>query len=172
MRSSEFLETQFCDQLIEYIANEGDPLIVENMIDPNTPWSVINQMKNGRFEDNGYVSVITEGDRIIGFSGCERSDQVFTNSINIGIRFWIHPDHRARGLIAVIINSQLSLAIEEKKICWLSFNDSRKSLIKYIQQRQHADSDHVRAVSSGFVPLKEPVIVNNVPQWVMYRDCR
>lgn len=170
MRSSEFVGTRFCEQLIEYVSKENDPLIVTNMIDVDTSWSLLNQMRDGRFEENGFLSVVSFGDMFVGIGGCERSHQVFPDSINIGIRCWVHSDFRAKEIPSIILAPQIQWAQDEKRVCWMSFNHSRKWLTRHVRKKKHSENPITRQRADGFESFPEPVIVNNVPQWITYRN--
>lgn len=170
MNSEEFSRTGLLSQLIDYIASDNDPLIVKNMIDYDTPWSLVNQIKDGRFMSNGFMTVMTDERGIAAISGCERTNQVFVNSINFGIRTWARKDLRASGVLARVTEPHVAWAAQEKLICWASFNESRSSLVRFTMKRKHATDPVVRSVCADFKQLPEPIMVNNVKQWVIYRD--
>lgn len=165
------------EELLDYCkkeVNEKDPA-ASNMWNEN--WeedcsTLPYLLKNtGRFSDTkGKFFLLTNDKKIIGCSGVYKSD--FSNNVSLlGVRSWITKEYRKKQYVReFFLPIQKKWAIENNSLLLaLSFNEYNKNLIKMFTLGQKVytrNENHI--FFYNFNILEYPVIIQGVPQWVIY----
>lgn len=150
-------------------ASETDSHIEENMIG-KVAWSMTSILRNKSRCANGFITVAIDNDALVGISGCDVSDLVFPNSIQFGIRLWVHPDYRDQRLATSLITPTLKYAQDNKIITWASFNDDRSAMLRMIRIRAADSNPEVAKLWSDFQLVNEPIILFNTSQRIAFRN--
>jgi hypothetical protein len=124
-----------------------------------------------RFVNDGCFLVLVDDDEIIGCSGAYVSN--FSKDVALlGCRSWLVKHARSKSYVRdLLLPLQRSWAImRQTKVVALSFNDYnknlrelfRRSLVKRTRREQHM------MFFNNINVLDYPVIIQHVPQWVIY----
>lgn len=125
-----------------------------------------------RFDNKGKFFLLFEENKIIGCSGIYISD--FSDKIAIaGARTWISRKYRTKQYVKdYLLPIQKDWAISNNvEIVALTFNDYNVSVIRLFTIGQATGSRSKRHLfSDNFNVLDFPVIIQYVPQWVIYEN--
>ena len=150
--------------------DEKESHIAENMVGDVT-WSLKYYLdQQTRFANNGYISVVMDGDNLIGIGGCELNDLVFPDSLQFGIRLWVHPKYRHERIPTTICSHHLKFAHAMFKTAWTSFNPDREAMLRMIAIRAKDSDPSVSQLWADFKVLEEKVMLNNVVQSIAYKN--
>jgi hypothetical protein len=149
---------------------ENELHIRQNMIG-DVPWSMKNILRNKSRCASGFISTLSLDDTLVGIAGCEKTSEIFPNSIQFGIRLWVNPQFRGKiGTLSLLLAPAVDWASQEKAIVWASFNSDRQAMLRMIQVRAKESSEHISELWTGFKHLPEQVLVFNTQQWIAYKD--
>lgn len=154
------------------ISAEQDKKIIENMVG-DVDWSLSTWLRGGArlSRGRGGCSVVYGGSgELLGISGWEYSDKIFPNSIQFGMRLWVHPDCRDLGIPSLLCKHGLELAAGARHIAWTSFNESRSAMPRLLSKRARTGSLEQRQLWEGFKTLPHQQLLNSVFQWITYKD--
>lgn len=135
-------------------------------------WSLMSIFENKTRCSNGFFIAAFDDAKFVGISGCDCTNVVFDDSVQFGIRLWIHPDHRTKRVPSALISPSLEWARQKRTKAWTSFNDSRAGMLRLIKVRALDDDPAVAQLWSDFRNLPEPVEVYNTRQWIAFKDFR
>ena len=172
-------EEQYFSEFLDFCKSEtnSDDIASENMWSNN--WendtkTVLYLLKNNiRFnKKSGEFYILFDDDKIIGCSGVYVSD--FSEKVALlGVRTWITKLYRNKHLVReYLLPAQKSWAISNSvDIVACSFNEYNKNLTSLFQRGQKyktRDSHHM--FYKNFNTLEYPVLIQSVPQWVIFEN--
>ena len=161
---------KWCQKLLDTVKTcEREEHIWQNMFG-DVPWSLKNILVNRSRCSSGFISVMTEDERLIGIAGCEKSTHVFADGIQFGIRLWVHPDYRDARIPSALLQPAISWAQSEKTVAWTSFNSDRSAMLRMIRVRAAESNTNISNLWLGFEQLPSQQLVHNTLQWVAYKD--
>lgn len=126
-----------------------------------------------RFESpNGVFHLIYDGNDIIGCGGVYRTD--FDKNIALaGVRSWLASEYRTKQIIRnhLLIAHKRWARRNAIKIIGLSFNQYNKNLLHIFERGQRFRTrTPLHMFSSNFTVVEHLVMIQNVPQWVIFEQ--
>jgi hypothetical protein len=138
---------------------------------PNTLPFILS--KTSRFSaENGAFHLVLNRDQIIACGGVYRSEFDQKTAL-AGVRTWVSKQFRSKSIVRnYLLPTQKKWAIKNRfdKVA-LSFNHYNQSLISlFTRGQKYRVREQYHLFSSNFHMIDQQVIIQNVPQYVIYED--
>ena len=140
----------------------------------NNPSSLLYILKNtSRFTfPNGVFHLIYDGKEIIGCGGIYKSS--FDSNIAMaGVRSWLKSNYRTKQIIRnhLLVAHKRWAKRNGVKIIALSFNQYNRNLVRIFERGQRFRTrTALHMFSSNFNVVEYLVMIQNVPQWVIFEE--